>query len=346
MFKKIFYFTVITSIIVLIIGFLLPRTVHVERSIGIARPAATVFTVLNSFRQFHSWSPWAERDPDAAYRFSGPTAGSGAKMSWSGDPRLVGSGWQEIVESRPYSMVRMRVVFEGHGAADSFFYLKPDARTPGVEVSWVFEMDLVEGRDWFSSVLARYFGLLFDDWIGDDYRSGLGRLKQLLEAMPAADFSDLEVEIVQLEPQEILFIRTLTASAPAPSGTLLGAAFRELSAFITEHDIDMVAPPLTIARRQDSQHYAIDAAIPVAGAVVDLTGRVRSGRLPGGKALRAIPLGPAEGLDSSYDKLTAWVSAHGMAGGHVAWEQYMSDPRKAASSEQPIHIYFMLRDGH
>jgi len=345
MFKKIFYFTVIASIIVLIIGFLLPRRVHVESSIEIARPAATVFTVLNSYRMFHSWSPWAQRDPEATYRLSGPATGSGARMNWSGDPRLVGAGWQEIIESRPYSMVRMRVVFEGHGAADSYFHLQPDARTRSTEVRWVFDMDLVAGRDWFSGLLARYFGLLFDNWIGADYRSGLLRLKELVEAMPAADFSGVEVEMVQLEPQDILFIRTLSTRAPAPSGAGLGVAFRELSAFLAEHHIERAAPPLTIARRRDSGAFAVDAAIPVVSANVDLSGRIRSGRLPGGRALRAIHHGSTDGLPGSYDKLTAWVSAHGMAGGQVAWEQYVSNPRETASEDQLIHIYFMLEDG-
>ena len=67
MLKKVIYSIVIALIIFSVIGFFLPSEVHVERQIEIRRPAATVFTVVNSYRAFQSWSPWAERDPGASY---------------------------------------------------------------------------------------------------------------------------------------------------------------------------------------------------------------------------------------------------------------------------------------
>ena len=106
MFSKFLSIVGITALLFLVGGFFLPRFVHVERSLEIEMAAAPVFSLLNSYSTFASWSPWAERDPDANYEFSGPEAGVGARMSWSGDPRLVGSGWQEITESIPHSLVR------------------------------------------------------------------------------------------------------------------------------------------------------------------------------------------------------------------------------------------------
>jgi len=90
MFTKFLYVIVIAFVLFLSVGLFLPRNVHVERSIEIDRPASTVFVLLNSYRAFASWSPWAARDPDARYEFSGPESGVGARLSWSGDPRLAG----------------------------------------------------------------------------------------------------------------------------------------------------------------------------------------------------------------------------------------------------------------
>jgi len=39
------------------VGMLLPRYVHVERSIVIGAPAATVYALVDGFKQFNKWSP-------------------------------------------------------------------------------------------------------------------------------------------------------------------------------------------------------------------------------------------------------------------------------------------------
>ncbi|NNJ64323.1 MAG: GNAT family N-acetyltransferase, partial [Xanthomonadales bacterium] len=47
MFRKIAYFTLALFAVFVIVGFLLPREVHVERRITIDRPPSTVFTLVN-----------------------------------------------------------------------------------------------------------------------------------------------------------------------------------------------------------------------------------------------------------------------------------------------------------
>ena len=54
------------------------------RATVIAAPPATVFTLVNSYKRFNEWSPWAEMDPNAAYTHSGPETGVGAKLTTGG----------------------------------------------------------------------------------------------------------------------------------------------------------------------------------------------------------------------------------------------------------------------
>jgi effector-binding domain-containing protein len=328
------------------VGLFLPRQVHVERHIEIQRPAATVFTVLNSYRTFRSWSPWSQRDPDAVYELSGPDSGRGAKMTWAGDPRMVGSGWQEITESTPDSLVRMHLEFEQQGGADSYFRI--DETGGGVIVTWGFDTDLLAGQGWLGGVLARYFGLFFDTWIGADYEAGLSNLKTLLEAMPAADFSDLEVEVMEVQPQSILYVTGTAGGESEDLSASLAAAYQEITGFMAENAIEMAAQPLAITRVRDDRRYDVEAAIPV---VLDnpaqlqevaAAGRVRIGQSPAGRALRVIHHGPYDQMAPSYEKLSAWMAAHGMGEGRVSWEQYISDPRETADADLVTHIYFLL----
>jgi len=342
MLKKVLYAIVIAVVLFIAAGLLLPRNVHVERSVEIQRPAVTVFTVLNTYRTFLSWSPWAERDPAARYEFSGPTAGVGARINWTGDPRLVGSGWQEITASEPNTLVRMRLFFDQQGTATSYFRIAETAT--GSHLTWGFDTDLVEGQGWFAGLLARYFGLFFDRWVGGDYESGLARLKNLVESMPPADFSDLEVEIVAVEPADILFLRDAAAGSSNDLGDDLAAAYREISSFMKENAIERAAQPLAITRILPNGGFTVEAAIPVILPDVIPNGRVLTGQSPAGRALRVIHRGPYDRMAPTYAKLAAWMAAHGLSEGHVSWEQYVSDPGETPPEALITHIYFLLDD--
>ena len=345
MFKKILYIIVIAFILFILGGLLLPKTVHVERAVEISRPASTLYTVLNDFRTFAVWSPWSEKDPDIVYEFSGAAAGSGAQMSWSGDPRLVGKGWQEITESTPWSLIRMRLDFDQQGRADSYFQITPTAT--GSTVTWGFDSNLVEEQGFFGSLLARYFGLFFDQWIGADYEQGLSRLKTYAESLPATDFSELEVEIIEVEPLDILYIATNSRQAPDGDAVSLAAAYQEIILFMTEHSIEMQSQPMAITRAWDAEDYRFDAAIPVATAVIEKpSGNVQAGQSPSGLAVRVVHRGPYDRMGPTYERLAAYMTVHGLKEGRVSWEHYISDPGQTPQDEILTHIYFLIEDEH
>ncbi len=170
-----------------VIGYSLPKQVHVERSITVERPASMMFAILNSYKYNLEWSPWAKHDPDAQYVISGPESGVGARLSWKGDPRLVGSGWQEIVASKPVEQIDIKLDFDSQGVASVGFTLLPQG--DATRITWTFDSDLTEDLNYLDAFLARYFGLLFDRWIGGEYEKGLQNLKQFSEALPVSEFS-------------------------------------------------------------------------------------------------------------------------------------------------------------
>ena len=340
MFTKFLYVIVIAFVLFLSVGLFLPRNVHVERSIEIDRPASTVFVLLNSYRTFASWSPWAARDPDARYEFSGPESGVGARLSWSGDPRLVGSGWQEITESRPYSLIRTRLDFDQQGAAESYFQL--DETSSGVRVTWGFDTDLTEGQGFLGGYLAKYFGLLFDKWIGTDYEQGLAGLKVFTESLPDMDFSLLDAEVIDVEALDILYIPSGASQDPGAIADALASAYQEISAFMIENELRMSGQPMAITRAWEEEGYEFDAAIPVVMKPVELSGRVRVGQSPSGPSVRVVHKGPYDRMALSYDKLAAYMAAHGLREGHVSWEHYISDPGETPQEELITHIYFAI----
>jgi effector-binding domain-containing protein len=340
MFRNILYAIVITVFIFIIVGLVLPNNVSVERSVTINRPASSLFVLLNSFHSFSIWSPLNERDSHTQYRFSGPSSGVGARMEWRGDPRQVGSGWQEIIESEPYSRVLMQLDFENQGKAFSYFNIEDLGS--GTLVTWGFDSNLVEDHAFFGSLLARYFGLFFDQWIGTDYEQGLARLKKYAESLPATDFSDLEAEIVRAEPLDILFVPTDNQSPAGNMSESLSAAFQEISAFMQAKSIEETSSPMVITRSWDAVEHEIAAAIPISGVGAELPGNIRAGLSPSGTAVRAVHRGPYGEMAPTYAKLSAYMAVNGLKEGKVSWEHYLSDPTQVPALELVTHIYFLI----
>jgi len=323
-------------------GYLLPKQVHIERSITIERPATMMFELLNSYRYFDEWSPWAKRDPNAQFIVSGPESGVGARMSWVGDPQLVGSGWQQIVDSKPYEQIKIKLDFDAQGVADTGF--KFAAQGDATRVTWFFDSDLTEGLNLLDSFLARYFGLLFDRWVGGDYELGLANLKQYAESLPLSDFSLLEIERVDLAAQDILFVTSSSSQDPADIATAMAAAYAEISTFMNQAGISMNGQPMAITRAREEGNYRFDAAIPVDFVPMELTGNINAGLSPSGPAVRAIHHGAYDHLMPTYAKLAAYMSAHGLRQGQVSWEHYVSDPGATAPTDMITYVYIMLEN--
>jgi hypothetical protein len=171
-------------IVLAIVGLLLPRNAHIERSLTVARPASLIFATVNSFQLFPAWSPWQSLDPNMHQTTSGAREGVGAKLVWSGNDK-VGSGTQLITASTPDRSVASDIDFGKMGAAKSMIILVPQGSA--TRVTWTLDIDLGGGP------IGRYFGLMMDRMIGKDYEKGLSRLKTLVEGMPNVDIAGFVV---------------------------------------------------------------------------------------------------------------------------------------------------------
>lgn len=154
-------------------GLALPSHVTVARSVVINAPELAVFPYLNNLHRFNDWSTWASRDPQLQVTFSGPEQGKGAKIEWTSAQPSVGPGSMEITGSDPNRHIDLAVNFNGMEGT-SYYDVAPSGS--GSKVTWGF------GYDTGSSPLKRWKGLMLDQFVGAEYRDGLAKLKDHIEA--------------------------------------------------------------------------------------------------------------------------------------------------------------------
>jgi effector-binding domain-containing protein len=315
------------------IGWTLLGLLLVLVAIGLVLPDQ-VFAVLNGFKRFNEWSPWAALDPKTVYRYEGPATGVGAKMSWTSDDPSVGAGSQQIVAAVPYSNIKTKLQF-GPSSADANYDIQ-DA-PGGVQLTWSMQSNF--GWD----LAGRYFGLFFDRTVGRDFERGLSQLKALVEQLPAESYSELKIEQMTLEPMTIAYISGSASNEPKAIEAAFAQAMTELNAFVASAGLNQTGQPLAISKAIGAERYEFDVGIPVDRADVATSGQVQFGQTWAGPALRVAHTGPYDAVASVYPKINAYLAVHQLAPGGRTWEQYMSDPASTPPNQILTYVFVPLK---
>jgi effector-binding domain-containing protein len=323
-------------LLLILIGIAIPSRVHIEREQMIDAHPATIFALLNDFRQMEKWSPKTEEDPNARIEFAGPPRGVGASIAWSG--QIVGQGRQFITASNPFDSITTVVdLGDGNEATVSFALEKIDDRT---RVLWSWE------RDYGWNLAGRFFGIMLNNIVGEDYEQGLGNLDNLATRLPRADFSNLEIEQIVVEAIEIAYLRTTSIPEATAISEAMGDSYFEILSFIDRFDLQEAGAPMSITRTFIGSDLVFDAAIPVRGltaATPRAERAVKVGSTYEGPVIRVRHMGSYGTLGQTHDKIAAYLAAVGIERNGDAWESYISDPTRTTESELLTYVYYPIQ---
>lgn len=301
---------VATIVVLLLIGLFLPGGGHghVERSIIIERPPSHVFDVLNSFKRFNEWSPWAKKDLAASYTFEGPESGQGAVMTYAAN-KEVGSGRFEIIESTPTSIIKMiQRPTDGRTATVTFDVGTSDL---GVKVSWTYDVELG------GNPIERIKGKYLDSSIGGDYQYGLMRLKALIESSAyARDYSDITITPQDLVPGPALKLAGLVEVYSSTDFPDLNAGvadtMKKLTAFVDRNKLIVTGPAQVSVTMKERYRLAYYVVLPVDRTDVPMKDEIEATQSLGGQVLFAEHVGERRKSNVTFEKLQAYANIHGM----------------------------------
>lgn len=329
--RKILYSAAAIVLAIIIIGVFLPSTVHVARETSIDAPAATVFALVSDLHRMQEWSPWTSPADEAG--FSGPRRGEGSSARFA----TATGEWRRhtLLASDAFGHVVMEIELEGSPPFRSAFALETiEGRT---RVVWSCDADF--GLD----LLGRYKRPVFRKRISRAYERGLINLKAMAESLPGADFSDLEIEHVIVEPQTIAYVTKSSMPGADAVSAAMGEALFDVLRFIDRHGLREAGAPQSISRTFSGSRLVFDAAVPVEGIVEDTPDAgngVRLGLSYGGPAIRVTHTGPYGSLADTHEKIAAYLAAYDIERSGDAWESYVSDPARTPESELLTYIYY------
>lgn len=305
-------------VLLILIGFFLPRHVKIERSRVMKAEPQTIYHLVNDLHAWKDWSPWFQLDTAVEMTFGGPSAGSGAFFTWSSKNPDVGQGKLSITKSVPNDTIEMTMDFMQNGLADAAFYFNP---TPeGTEVTWAFSTDLG------NNPLARYFGLLMERFIGTDYERGLLSLSDLADKSPSTTLSkhdDFSIEVVDTPP--MLHVSIVDTCSPAEIAKTLGVCYGSLMQYLGSKGVQPNGPPLAYYHAYNPQQIVVEAALPFEGKL-EGRGRIRVRKIDAGRAVMASFRGAYEKTELAHTAIQKWMAEEKKAPSGSPFEVYITDP--------------------
>lgn len=157
-----------------VIGFVLPKTYHVERTVTIQAPADRIYPYIFAFRRWPEWIAWTtNKYPDMTVKFGDADTGVGAGYSWAG--KSSGNGAIRFTALEPGKAIGYHLDFE-NGQYLSEGTITLVAEGGATRATWT------NGGDLGNNPLSRWFGLFMDSLMGPDFETGLQNLKARVEA--------------------------------------------------------------------------------------------------------------------------------------------------------------------
>jgi hypothetical protein len=158
-------------VLVTAVGFLLPGTMHVERSVVIDAPPEEIYPLIANFED--GWSRWNPfTDGNMALTYEGPKEGVGARQVWVQEDG--GDGAMTITNADPqrgveFDLVMMQESFRLEGS------LLCEPAEGGTKLTWIDDMEVG------SNPYSRYMALIIGASIGNHFEDGLDTIKDIAE---------------------------------------------------------------------------------------------------------------------------------------------------------------------
>jgi len=165
----------LATVLVIAVGFALPSTYTISRSVTIQSDPTHIHTLVGDLHRWPDWTPWIKADPSIVVTFGDITEGVGAHQSWTDNS---GGGELTFTRSDPDWGVAYDMNMDNgkYLSQSTMEYKRTDNAT---EVVWT-----MTGRNG-NNPFNRYFGLMMDPMVGPMFEDGLNRLKLVAEKSEA-----------------------------------------------------------------------------------------------------------------------------------------------------------------
>jgi effector-binding domain-containing protein len=307
---------VVLALLVLLIaiGYTMPREVVVTTSEEISLPPQKVFHFVAGFVDRTAWDPWIKADTATKCSFDIKQGYVGSKYSWTG-PKI-GNGMMEVDSVVIGSYLLNSVSFAKGAPIPEIWTFAPSEK--GTSLTWTIKM--VSG-----SPIGRIMNSLFKGMIQKTMDSGKVDLKNYLESHGVVMSSVSEIGVEEFPAVEAL-VSSLSGNMQQVA-SLLSECYSKVFAAIQEQKLQPQGMPFAFYSDYNAETgiYTMTAGMPVSAGGKS-SGDVKAVKFKAFNAVKCLHTGPYDEMQPSYEAIMEYAKANNIVLGSESWEFYLNDP--------------------
>lgn len=318
MLKKILIGLVVLIVALLLIGFLLPESLHISRSTSISSSADAVFEEINDLKKWQEWQYWNSLDSTMETTYGEKTVGTGATYSWKGNNK-VGEGTITITESNPNVSVASDLSFSGGEPAKAVYTI--DGKDESQQLTMTVDMNFG------MNPLMRWVGFLFmEKEMNKAFDYGLKNIKERAEAKPTFTVDISEVSTPVMSYVGIALTNVNTSNSDAVNAQM-AKTFTQIATDLNKAKVQITGAAFCLITKWDDATKQMDmvCAFPV-DEKAKVPTKYTIQQVAAGKAVKAVHRGDYANMNKTHNEIMQYIESKSLSMAGAPLESYLTDP--------------------
>ena len=311
-------------LLIVIIGFAIyvavqPSDFEVTRYRTVKAPAAVLYNNVIDYKNWESWSPWVEKEPDLIISYPEQTKGVGGSYSWEGKDGL---GNMKTLATNPNVSIEQELQFGDYHPSKIKWIFEPreDNKT---NVTWIMNGEKIPFM--FKAFAAVSGG--FDSMIGPDFERGLEKLDSLV----VSSMKKYSVTVDGLtEHGGGFYIYNTTSCKMDDFKTKMVEMMTKIGDFVQKNNVSMAGAPFVMYHKWDVENNAVmfSSCAPTTSRLITTESDILTGKLQSFKAVKTTLVGDYENLKEAWETTMKYIPENGLEfteNGPMI-EAYLTDP--------------------
>lgn len=319
-FKYILFLLLIAIIGTAIYVAVQPSEYAFSRNRTIKAPISLVFNEVNDYKNWPTFSPWIEQEPDAQLTYGDKTSGVDGTYGWNGE--ILGEGNMTTLGVEDNKSITQKIQFIKPFESESNINWNFESTDEGTKVTWGMDGEL----DYMTKFILTFAGSI-EESTGPDFERGLFKLDSILTTSMQKFSINIDGET---EYGGGFYMYKTTAATGANISQIMGKQYGEIMGYMTKNNIASNGMPFTIYNEMNPENGNIimSNAIPVMSKVkVEKDSEILCGFIPKIKTLKTTLKGNYTNLPKAWEAAMKHLAENGLEQADMPpFEIYTNDP--------------------
>ena len=336
--KYIFFLLLIAVIASAIYIAVQPSDFNFNRSKTIKAPASLLYDKVIDFKEWPSFSPWLEQEPEATLTYTDKTSGVDASYSWNG--KVLGEGSMKTISEEENKSITQHISFIKPFKSESDINWTFEPTKEGTKVTWS-----MEGKQDFMTKMYTAFTGSIEESTAPSFERGLFKLDSIIQ-------SDMKKYTVSIDKEPTThsggyYIYNTTSCKFDDFEAKMKEMLPKVGMYAQKNNITMAGAPFILYHKWDEANNAVmfSCCVPTTARVITTESDILTGQLQPFKAIKTTLKGNYDNLKEAWDKSMAFIPENNytISENGPMIESYLTDPMSTPNpADWKTEIYIAI----